>query len=666
MCLTLPLMAHANRVENLPNAHKMVRLQVNQLPIAQVLKAVATQANFNIVLDAELNTPVSVDFNSVKVEDVLLALKQMGGLYYQVEGDTLYVTKHHSDGSQGLRQQEGHILWIKHLPALFLAQLLNETLFSATAQAGSSGTPPPPTSGNRSGGGGGGNALAATTNVVAVADPITNSILLKCDAQEAREAARIVSELDIPRAKKTWRLNNVRARKVALALTSTVFTNGSTAYLQEDGGTNNAASGAGATPSGATGGDASSSVIGRNLNSSRQISSANEQLQEGSGSETVMASTGSQQAAAASKTMSLRERRLVQSNLTVNPNGPILLPDSRLNTITILATPEQLQQADEFIQEYDRQRQQVYIELSIIELAENFDKQMTPSFQAALGGRAQAVIGFNANLNGLTSASFTKNPIQQTPQFNAILNFLQTEGLVKIVARPSVLTMNEEEANISIVDEVVQGFSDVRDQNNNVVARIANITGAGINLNILPRIAANGDVSMRVNPIISFPQPSAVGDIQLISQRELVAQNIILKNGESFVLGGLKQSLRNNTSNKIPFIGDIPFIGGLTRTFDGGKSNGELIIMITPHVIAQGSSTMTPASTQMVGDTPPQITHPLTNKPTTQIFPSAKTAVQSPLPKSPNASYANSNTFMKTSGREMPAGSRRLPPPPHR
>ena len=241
--------------------------------------------------------------------------------------------------------------------------------------------------------------------------------------------------------------------------------------------------------------------------------------------------------------------------------------------------------ADEFIQEFDRQREQVYVEMAIIELADSLDKIITPSIQARL---KQVTLGFNANLDGNSIASFVKNPIQNTSNFSAILNFLHSESKLKVISRPSVLLLNNEDATIKIEDEVIQGFTDVRDQNNNIVARVAKQASAGIVLHIRSRIGANGDISMMVQPQFSFPQTSSTGDIQLISSRAWLTENVILKEGQSFVIAGLTQSNDRQRNNKIPVLGEIPFLRGLSNTFDGSHQNKELIIMLTPRIVDNG------------------------------------------------------------------------------
>ena len=615
LSFTLGLLMMIGPLENamaqdlkLKNIHTTLNLTLHNVPMEEALKAVATQAQFNIVLGNDLTRLVNLDFKGVSVEDVLLSLKQMGQLYYYVENDTLFVTTRQSTASNGVKQLENHFIQVKHLPAGFVADYLNATLFSYVQNASTSSSL---SQGNNTLGGTGTSSTGTTSgsgnpqnNLIAIADPITNTVIVRTDAQEAQEAARLVSEIDVQRPSKTWRLNFQRADEVATALVTALFSNGSTPPLMinngggaSNGGTNansggNASSNTGTNANG--GGSSSngnntsaSNTSGSSGNNNTGTTSSNSKTNIGSqaGKPISISTEGIKEGQGTSNDHTLRSRPIQNAQATVSSNGPIILPDTRINTITIFATPQQLAKADEFIEEFDRQRQQVYIEMAIIEMSDSLDKILTPSIEAKLN---KVNLGFNANGTGQSFATYLKNPIQNTSNFNAVLNFLNVESKLKVISRPSVLVLNNEEATIKIEDEVIQGFTDVRDQNNNIVARVAQQASAGIVLHVRSRIGANGDISLMVQPQFSFPQKSNTGEIQLISSRAWLTENVILKEGQSFVIAGLTQSTDRQRNNKIPVVGDIPFLKGLSNTYDGSHKNQEMIIMLTPRLVDNG------------------------------------------------------------------------------
>ena len=537
-----------NETLALPNMSKKVDVAIESLPIGQALEALAAQGPFNLVRGEGLDQSVSFAFHNVPLGHVLLALKQMGQLYYLVEDNTLYVSQRRGVAASSIHQRTGHLIEVKFLPASLVADFLNQTLFYTSGEG----------------------AMQA-----AVADPISNTVILNVDDSEAKRAANLVNTLDVPREKLVWNFNYQNVLEAAEALAASVFQNGSSPLILSQGGSG----GGGASAGGGNAGGGLAASPGANTQAINQITVDQSSIVEGQGTEqlTAMGETSTN-----GKKVIPRSQQVNTQQLSLGSQGPVLLPDTRTNTLTFLGTAQQVAQARSFLETFDRQRQQVYLELSIIELSDSLTKLLTPSVQATLG-KSGITLGFNAALNNRSTAGYV-NPIQTTSNFNAALNFLHQEGKLKVMARPSVLTMHEEEAHISVVDEVIQGFSNVSDQNNNIVAQVPNVTGAGISLNILPRIAPNGDVSLRVNPVISFPQPNIVNNIQLISLREMVAQNIVLREGESFVLGGLKQQVQQKVKNTVPGLGQIPVLGNLFSSFDGRNDNKELLIMITPHV----------------------------------------------------------------------------------
>jgi general secretion pathway protein D len=230
--------------------------------------------------------------------------------------------------------------------------------------------------------------------------------------------------------------------------------------------------------------------------------------------------------------------------------------------------------------------QQLTIEAQIIEVSDSTYNLLAPTLQAQLGTNSKVGLALGGS-NGLQS-SFEKaygSPVPRTTDLTASLNLLRQKRKLKVIANPSIIATHNEESVLNVVEEVVQGFQTVTSGSGGTVANIPNIVNAGIMLNILPKVGVNGDVSLRVNPIISWPQPSPVNNnITLISRRELITEQVIIPEGHSFVLAGLTQQMDSQTMNKLPGLSDIPLFGALMRSSSGNKSKTELLIILTPHI----------------------------------------------------------------------------------
>lgn len=534
----------------LPQGKRLVSISFQNVPMVQALKALALESQFNVVVDATITDRVSIEFTDVPLEQVLLALKRVGKLHYTLHNATLMVSKRDSSIAQSLEQQQARIIQLRHTQAGMVAQLVNQTLqVNANNNTAS-------------------NSSASTTqssgnNSTIIADTNSNSLILKGDLTELLLAESLIAEIDKPRQSKTWHLSYANSVEVANFLASSVFNDntGSTAFSAAGG------SGGGSGGSGTTG-------------AGNSIPVKTESITEGTGGSALTPlSSGGNSSSSTNKTFTVRTHTQAESQVTITGNGPILLPDSRLNTLTVMGTPQQLEQVSIALETLDRKSQQIKLDVSVMEVSESLEKLLQPNYGAVINGK----IGVRFNSSG-TSASYNYSPIQPANQLAGRIALLDQKRKLKVLSNPSVIASHNQESIINIVDEVVQGFNTVTNQTGLVIARVATVVNAGIVLNVLPKLGPTGEVSLRVNPIISFPQPSSGGasSIRLISRRELVAQNVVLKAGESFVLGGLSQTLDQSAFNKIPGLADLPILGALFKGQNPNTSKTELLIIITP------------------------------------------------------------------------------------
>jgi len=118
-----------------------------------------------------------------------------------------------------------------------------------------------------------------------------------------------------------------------------------------------------------------------------------------------------------------------------------------------------------------------------------------------------------------------------------------------------------------------------------VTSQQVNYVNVGVNLQILPRVADDGYVTTHIFSEVSSVTAYTQG-IPEISERQAQTMATV-KDGESFVIGGLLQDNELRTVYKVPGLGDIPLIGGLFRYLSSTKTKTNLYIVVTPHIIAQ-------------------------------------------------------------------------------
>jgi pilus assembly protein CpaC len=158
----------------------------------------------------------------------------------------------------------------------------------------------------------------------------------------------------------------------------------------------------------------------------------------------------------------------------------------------------------------------------------------------------------------------------------------------------------------------------------------------GVRLNFIPTITPRGTIRLQVAPEVSaldFANKIQISGftVPAITSRKMNTE-VELSDGQSFVLGGLLDNRESETFQKIPFLGDIPILGKLFQSTDKVRSNTELIVIVTPEIVAPIQAGETVPSLKMPGKfLPPNTGVPMNN-------PDAKSAANTPPPAPPSIS----------------------------
>ena len=168
--------------------------------------------------------------------------------------------------------------------------------------------------------------------------------------------------------------------------------------------------------------------------------------------------------------------------------------------------------------------------------------------------------------------------------YTAAIRALITDGRAKMLARPNITTVQGHEALINIGAEVpVPRVS----TSNSVTTSGVEYREAGIILRYTPRVTADGCIVARVHTEVSTPV--YVDDLKAYRfQKRSADTTVRLRNGETMVIGGLIDSDESRSLAKIPFLGDIPVLGAFFRSVRMSKTETELMIFLTAHVLDEG------------------------------------------------------------------------------
>jgi general secretion pathway protein D len=170
--------------------------------------------------------------------------------------------------------------------------------------------------------------------------------------------------------------------------------------------------------------------------------------------------------------------------------------------------------------------------------------------------------------------------------FQAALNAQVQSGEGRIVSKPKIAAQSGSSAKI-ITGDALPILTSITLSGVNGVSQQVQYVNVGVTLQIAPRVSGDGFVSSHVFCVVSSVTGYSQG-YPTISQRH-AETSATVRDGESFVIGGLTQEDALKTRAKIPFLGDIPVVGQVFNLSEDSNSKTDLYIVITPHIVQHGA-----------------------------------------------------------------------------
>ncbi len=193
--------------------------------------------------------------------------------------------------------------------------------------------------------------------------------------------------------------------------------------------------------------------------------------------------------------------------------------------------------------------------------------------------------GQKENLGGIVQFGRGPEGIPFEFYYGAKINALISDGKAKMLSRPNITTIQGHEAVINIGGEVPVPTVSVT--NSTTTTSIA-YRQAGIILRYTPRVNADGFITAEVHTEVS--SPLYVDTLKAYRfQKRSADTTVRLKDGETMVIGGLIGSEESRSLSKIPFLGDLPVLGTFFRNVKNSKTDSELMIFLTAHVLEDGT-----------------------------------------------------------------------------
>lgn len=295
------------------------------------------------------------------------------------------------------------------------------------------------------------------------------------------------------------------------------------------------------------------------------------------------------------------------ANRDYAPNGTVgeamITVDPETKKVIVITDDETSQYIAQVINNLDRPQPQVLIKVVFLEVTytKGLDFGVEGNYRK---GFDSSTSGTFSNIFGLAQSGGNPIPpgagIYQVlgSDYQATLRAIATAGKTEVLSRPSILARNNQQATISLGQEVPlisnTRFDAVNGQINTVTYR-----NVGIILRVTPFIRSDGMVEMIVSPETSSLAdrsqwvPISSGPGGTISQPVINSRSadtvVVVPNGQTVIIGGLMENSKTEADSKIPVLGDIPWLGNLFKhkSRDGRKT--ELIIFLTPQVVNEPS-----------------------------------------------------------------------------
>jgi general secretion pathway protein D len=264
----------------------------------------------------------------------------------------------------------------------------------------------------------------------------------------------------------------------------------------------------------------------------------------------------------------------------------VIVPDARTNSLLVRASRADYELVSSAVRQVDIRPLQVIIEVTIAEVRRNSDFSYALS---ASVGQQRINDSRNTTVGGSTTSTAREELLITARgiggiDLNLTLRAGVARGVVSILSRPIVFAANNEEAEINVGDQrpfvQLQRTTDggARDQ-------VVQYKDVGTRLAVLPTISADGYVQLRVTQEVNnATAETGPQNAPVISTRS-VQTALLVRDGQTAVLGGLSEAQRERGSGGIPFLSSIPFVGGIFGSKNRADRNTELFIFLTPRIV---------------------------------------------------------------------------------
>lgn len=296
-----------------------------------------------------------------------------------------------------------------------------------------------------------------------------------------------------------------------------------------------------------------------------------------------------------------------------------VVADKATNSLVVTARPDEFEALSGIVQKMDIRRKQVFIEALIMEVSS--DASFSFGINWALGGEvgSDGVIiggsnfgGGGVSLNstarmvslpaGLSIGGILRDVFSvggTSYNIQSIISAVKDNTDVDILATPQLLTLDNEEATVEVVDNVPYTKETTSRNDADFTTQAMDYKDVGVKLKITPRISDNGSMRLEVEQEVSRVTQGLItlaNGNQLVApttRKRAVKSTILMHDSQTAVIAGLLSDNATYNQSKVPGIGDVPLLGWLFKSKKKASTQTNLFIFITPRVISSAEDMAT-------------------------------------------------------------------------
>ena len=281
--------------------------------------------------------------------------------------------------------------------------------------------------------------------------------------------------------------------------------------------------------------------------------------------------------------------------------------DKATNSLVITAGQRTLRAVNAVIDKLDIRRAQVLVQAIIVSVAVDKAADLGVNWVVDAAATKAVIGGFIAPIGGISGIDLynditnPSNLVSNQPtgttigigkltasgiNFASILRALQTDTRTNIIATPQVLTRDNQEAKMEVAQEVpfLTGQYSTTNGTGSAFQTIQR-EEVGTILTVTPTINEGDAVLLKLQIESSSLAGATSGAVDLVTNKNVITTSVLIKDGNTLVLGGLMQDTVSNSQNEVPLLGRIPLLGELFRTRNTSKNKQEFLIFLQPHIL---------------------------------------------------------------------------------